>query len=387
MNLLEKILLAIDFVGPSDNVIKNAMDLAKTFDSRITPIHVLPPGIEDEKARRLLQQAAEKQLSRLKEHIEQKGIKAEPPILTTGIHFEEIVNAGERSEANLIVIGASEKKDTERFPLGTTAEKIIRKSTKPVWVVKHDQPLEVKTILCPIDFSRESRRALKHALVIARRFEAKLLILSVFETSSPTDESPTHDWDAFVDYWQKQENKAHAQFLDQYDKFLDQFNLHDLTWEKIVAEGKPAAEILSAISRFDVDLLIMGTTGRTGLSRLMMGSVTEKVIREVPCTFLTMKSEDALKLQLESRISNIEKHYSNAVQLMKDGFYEEAINEYKNCLLINDMHTPSLFGIAKVYEKTGNQEKADIYRKMAREVLDRIWNSRIEAEARKFYSS
>jgi len=131
----------------------------------------------------------------------------------------------------------------------------------------------------------------------------------------------------------------------------------------------------------------MGTTGRTGLSRLMMGSVTEKVIREVPCTFLTMKSEDALKLQLESRISNIEKHYSNAVQLMKDGFYEEAINEYKNCLLINDMHTPSLFGIAKVYEKTGNQEKADIYRKMAREVLDRIWNSRIEAEARKFYSS
>jgi two-component SAPR family response regulator len=119
---------------------------------------------------------------------------------------------------------------------------------------------------------------------------------------------------------------------------------------------------------------------------MMIGSVTEKVIREVPCTFITTKTQDVIQLQLENRIKDIESHYHIAVQLMKDGFYRESIAEFETCLKINDMHVPAIHGIAKVYDKLENQEMAEKHRMLAREVLRRIWDSKIEDEIRKYYS-
>ncbi len=76
----------------------------------------------------------------------------------------------------------------------------------------------------------------------------------------------------------------------KFNSFLENFNLTDLNWRKEIQGGDPATEILVAISRYKSDLLIMGTIGKSGLNRLIMGSVTEKVIREVPCSFITLKS-------------------------------------------------------------------------------------------------
>jgi universal stress protein E len=346
---------------------------------------VLPDVIKDEKARKLLRNAADKQLLELSERVKIAGIKTGDPILAFGVHFEKIVEAAERIDANLILIGAGEEKRQGKFPLGTTAEKIIRKSGKPVWVVKPGQAFDIKTILCPVDFSGESALALRNALVMTRRFEARLIVLSVFEKSYGAPKPPSQDWDAFEDYWEKQEDKERKAYLDQFNDFLEGFSLQGVNLEKKILDGNAAEEILAAIDKYEVDLLVMGTTGRTGLSRWMMGSVTEKVIREVPCTFLTTKSEDVIKLQLEARISDIEKHYPNGLQLMEDGFFREAIQEFKTCLDINDMHVPSLFGIAKVYDRLGDEEMAAQYRKMAREVLVRIYDSKIEEEIRKHY--
>lgn len=386
MILLERILFATDFLNDSERIFQNAMKIAKAFNAEIVPVHVLPQSIKDEKARRLLQEAASKQLQELGERIKTAGLKTAEPILEFGIHFNKIVEVAERLDTNLILIGAGEKKEKGKVQLGTTAEKIIRRSDKPVWVVKSGQDIQVRTILCPVDFSRESARALGNALVIARRFDAKIIILSVFEKGYPDSQTaPSHDWDAFEDYWSKQENKVRLEYLNQFNDFLRSFNLQGVDVEKKTVDGIAAAEILTAIGKYDVDLLIMGTTGRTGLSKWMVGSVTEKVIREVPCSFITTKSEDVIKLQLENRIVDIERHHGNGLQLMKDGYYREAIQEFKTCLNINDMHVPSLYGIAKVYDRLGNEEMAAQYRKMARQVMLRIWDSKIEEEIRKHY--
>jgi two-component SAPR family response regulator len=116
-----------------------------------------------------------------------------------------------------------------------------------------------------------------------------------------------------------------------------------------------------------------------------MGSVTEKVIREVPCSFITLKSKDIIDLQLEAEIRDIGSHCRTARQLMKDGFLNESIDEFKVCLNINGMHIPSLNGIAKVYEKLGDSKNAEKYKNMARYVLSKIWDRKIEGEIRKFY--
>jgi hypothetical protein len=127
----------------------------------------------------------------------------------------------------------------------------------------------------------------------------------------------------------------------------------------------------------------MGTLGRTGLDRLIIGSVTEKVVREAPCSFLTLKTEDVITLQLETHIRDIEKHYNTAMQLIEDGFYQEAAGQLNLCLSINNMHVPAYFGLAKIYEKLNDPGKAKFYRESGREIMDKIWYAKIEDEVRK----
>lgn len=379
MRILEKILLATDLFPSSENVVENAIALARAFHSNITLLHVLPENIGNEKAKKLLEDTAKKRLAQIAERLRKEGVKASEPLLEWGDHCENIVATAERMGVNLILIGAGERDEGQKLLLGSSAAKIIKLSEQPVFVVKPEEALNVKTILCPVDFSGPSRRALKDAIVFARRFGARLIILSVYKPITSRTFSFKYNWE---------EENTHLAFkhIAQFNEFLKEFNLKDVDWKKEVRWGRADSEILAEIAESDISLLIMGTTGRSGLSRAMIGSVTENVIREVPCTFITTKTQDVIQLQLENRIRDIETHYKIGVQLMKDGFYKESVNEFENCLKINDMHVPAIYGIAKVYDKLEDPEMADKYRKLAREVLRRIWDSKIEEEIRKYYS-
>ncbi|MEN8137092.1 MAG: universal stress protein [Bacteroidota bacterium] len=378
MKLLEKILLATDFSKSSENVLNNAISLAKIFKSKIILVHVMPEDIQNEKAQLLLDKAAMSELERINDRIKGEGIETFNPVLEYGSHCDKIVKTAEKYDVNGLIIGSGAKSDEDLYKLGTTADKVIRKCDKPVWVVKHDSPLNIKKLLCPVDFSAESERALNNAIIMAHRLDAELVVLSVSELEYTGSLSLSYDWKDLKDYLTAENNRL-------FDKFLEKFNFTDLKWSKETKTGDPSKEILSAISRHKIDLLIIGTTGKTGLNRLVMGSVTAKVIRNVPCSFITLKSEDIIDLQLETKIRDIETHYKNAKQLVKDGFFEDAINEYKICLHINEMHIPSLNAIAKIYEKLKKENSAVKYRSRAKEVLERLWDRKIEAEIRKFY--
>ena len=379
MKILENILLATDLFPSTKNVVGNAIALAKAFHSKITVLHVLPENIGNEKAKKLFGETVKGHLADINARIHKEGVKTTEPILEWGDHCEKIVAAAKRLDVNLIMVGAGESDEGQKFRLGTTAEKVIKLSAQPVFVVKPEEVLEVKTILCPVDFSAQSKRALKDAIIFARRFEAELIILSVYKPIASSTFSFKYDWE-------EENTRIAFKHIAQFNEFLKGFNLRDVNWKKEVRRGKPETEILAEISESDIDLLIMGTTGRSGLSKAFIGSVTEKVIREVPCTFITTKEQDVIQLQLENRIKDIESHYNIAVQLRKDGFYKESIAEFETCLKINDMHVPAIYGIAKVYDKLENPDMADKYRKLAREVLRRIWDSKIEEEIRKYYS-
>ncbi len=378
MKLLERILLASDFSKSSENLLEYAINLAKTFHSQIILVHVLPDDIANEKAKLLISQAALKQLEDIRNKIKSVGLIAGEPILEFGSPFDKIIQAADNVNANITLIGSGEKSKNDVFQLGITAYKIIRKSNKPVWVVKQGKVLNIKNIICPVDFSPESERALKNAITIARRFNTELLIISVCKTYFSRSARIDGDWD-------KENEKAHVEHLKKFNLFLRNFNLTNLHWASEILSGDPSTEILRAISRYKSDLVIMGTTGKSNLSRLMLGSVTEKIIRDVPCSLITLKKEDIIELQLEHKILEIEKHYGTAVKHLKKGHLKESVNEFKFCLNINEMHIPSLKGIADVYEKLGNKEVAKEYRNIAREILLRVWDKKIEVEIRKFY--
>ncbi len=313
MKILNKILLAEDLVSSAQNLEKIAISLAKTFKSTIVPLHVLPNDIVNPKVKKLLDETALSRLGKTSETMKTNGVSVEAPLIKYGVAHDQIVMAATSVNANMILVGSGEDKETEKFKLGTTTERIIQNSEKPVLVIKEDDTFNVKTILCPVDFSNPSKRALNNAIIIARRLEAKLLVLSVSEEETST-------WFSSKEELDKENAERFENNKESFAQFLKEFKFMDLEWVKLERMGNPSQEILNTIVANNVDLLIMGTAGRSGLNRLVMGSVTEKVIREVPCSFLTLKSQDVIRVQLETEIRDFETVFASAEQLEKDGF-------------------------------------------------------------------
>ena len=264
-----------------------------------------------------------------------------------------------------------------QYNIDVLVEKLIRKSQKPVWVVKEGGPDSPQNILCTMDYSDASVRALNNAIKIATSFNASLYIINVFE---PIENKYSTRY--VSDF--KQENQKNEQENEKmFKEFLERFNFANINYQTHILRGIPDIEIIRFIQQNKLDLLFMGATGKTFIQRIMLGSVTEKVIRELPCSMVITKSENILNLKIDTDISEIEKHLDNAKKLEETGYYEEAIAQLKICLQINDLHLPTLNALAKLYSKIDEEEKAQIYYQKIDEILTRLWNKKIEIEIRR----
>lgn len=380
MKLLDHILLGQDFSESSPNTLLSAIILAKAFGAKITPIYVLPDDIENEKAQRLLKEAASQKLKDTVLKISNENITAGEPLLKQGSPIDAISKAAVEINSNLLVLGAGVSSEKQNFKLGTTTERIIQKSEKPVFVIKENTVLSINQILCPVDFSQASRRALSNAIIIAKKFKAELTILSACELAAPS-------WYSSVEVNELENKERLKNHKDKFENFLKDFSLTGLKWTPEIPLGHAAVEILNTISFKSIDLLVMGTAGKTGLNRLMLGSVTEKVIREVPCSFMTLKSEDALSLNLDNSIKDLNGYYEAGVQFLVNEFYDEALNQFRACLNINNMHVPSYVQMANVFEKINEKDKAKLYRKKANDIREKLSYEKIEDEVRKLRGS
>jgi nucleotide-binding universal stress UspA family protein len=133
--------------------------------------------------------------------------------------------------------------------------------------------IRVQKILYPTDFSSHSNQAYFHAIALAESHGASLTILYVY---TPGAAREGRDGAADRSYWQSQ--------LEQIRPVNPRIPVHH-----VLLEGDPATEIVKYARDAGIDLIVMGTHGRTGLERLLMGSVAEKVMREAPCSVLVVK--------------------------------------------------------------------------------------------------
>lgn len=370
MELIKNILVAIDFRESSDNIIENAIAFAKKFNAKLTLIHILPKDIENEKVGALVRESATEELNKANNRLKAENIKTGEPFLKFGNYSDKIVFTSKEIDANLIIIGAGEKQTKDSFQLGTTAGRVIRKSSIPVFVIGKEQKLtEIKNILCPVDFSNESSNALNNAIAIARLFNSKLIVLSAY---TPFNQTITRIDPEEVNAQRKCDQEI------ELTHFLQQHNLIDLNYTKIVTGGAPAKTILKAIKDYDIDLLLMGTTGKSGINKILLGSVAEKVTREVLCSFITSKKEDFLTFELKTK--DLKEYFTTAENFFEKGFYKQAANLYKACLDLNFSHIPSLKAIVKTHEKLGNNNEADKYREMLKNIMEQIQNFKLEEE-------
>src|SRR5512138_269372 len=143
--------------------------------------------------------------------------------------------------------------------------------------------IKLKTILVPSDFSECSDEALRYGLELARRFDAQLHLLHVVQ------DPVAQPWAAegfsvplfeVVEQWQKQAEERLRASVPEAD-------LGRVTVASVVAT--PYAEILDYAATHAVDLIVMGTHGRGGVTHMLLGSIAERVVRRAPCPVLTVR--------------------------------------------------------------------------------------------------
>ena len=371
MKMLKKILLPTDFSIFSRRALEMAITLAKNFDSEITLLHVIPGFPKSKEVRDMLNKTAQDQFAAIREKISLSGGKTTEPVIASGSYSDQIIQLAEKQDVNLILLGSGEKEVSGKCKLSTTVTKVIWKSNKPVWVVKRDEPNYIKRIICPIDFTQPSRRALNNAIHLARVFNAELAVLTVI--AQITSSSLRLD----VQLTSEQQLIAGKQ-ISKLEHFLKEFDFHNVRVIKEVYQGKPYQEILKRINARKSDLLVMGTTDRTDLSRILKSNVTEKVIRELPCSFITLKEEDVIRLHLDTKIRDLETHFKESKQLMSRRFVKEALHQLQHCLHIDRLYIPAWEGMAYAHEQLGHKEKAQHCHNKVKEIQEQIKHQEVE---------
>lgn len=146
--------------------------------------------------------------------------------------------------------------------------------------------IEIKRILLPTDFSDCSREALKYAVGMAREFCAELTVLHVINEQIFTEGLTLPR----VISEEELESEVRREAGRQMDNFLASVEgLGELQHSTLIIRGKPFAEIVKYAKEKAVDLIVIGTHGRTGIEHVIFGSQAEKVVRRAPCPVLTVK--------------------------------------------------------------------------------------------------
>jgi nucleotide-binding universal stress UspA family protein len=143
--------------------------------------------------------------------------------------------------------------------------------------------IQIRNILCPVDFSEFSAKAFDYAYSLARRYEAKLYLQHAIR---PLTEYSYHVLPAWAEEFYA-DSKAESE--EALRKLVTRQALNGLRAEFVVQVGLPSEAILEFSQQQPIDLIVMGTHGLQGVDRWMLGSVTEKVIRKAQCPVLAVR--------------------------------------------------------------------------------------------------
>lgn len=153
---------------------------------------------------------------------------------------------------------------------------------------------KIKKILAPTDLSKLSAVGVRYALDLAKESGAEVIVYHVVSTDEITHSRTGSDDTTVADY----SSRSPQLLLDRHKQALTTFLdescadlLSQVTVHSKADFGRPAKNIIDESKRDAVDLIVISTHGRTGLSHILLGSVTEKVVREATCPVLSIRPE------------------------------------------------------------------------------------------------
>ncbi|WP_118839151.1 universal stress protein [Salinibacter ruber] len=199
---------------------------------------------------------------------------------------EAIVGYVEEQEIDLVVAGTRGRRGLQRLLIGSVAEEVLRTAPCPVLTVRgaadRAPAWAVRNILVPVDFSDASLEALRHAKELALTYGAQITLLhAVEEVIYPSA------------YGVEPANLPGPQVIERVEGSLAELVQAEVGHEHATVEAKVGyapSTILDYAETNEVDLVVIATHGRTGLERMLLGSVAERVLRRAPVPVFTVPS-------------------------------------------------------------------------------------------------
>lgn len=300
---LQNLLVATDFSPHADAALQQAIWLARQTGAILTLVHVLPDlnqvllavststqcDLICSESESFQEEVREESLARMhflisKLEGDDLNIKCE---VLLGDPWIAIIREVQHGQYDAVFVGTRNQSAWERFIMGSTAKRLIRKCPSLVWTVNATSSPVPKKVLVATDFSDVSRRATQLARRIARQADAELHVVNII------------DWrDLPADTLQKLPAGAllRDEMVSVAQKKLNQFTASiDSNPEPIFSHafwGNPAPDIAKLAQQLHADLLVLGSIGRSGIKGVFLGNTAEKLLDSCDCSILTVKPEE-----------------------------------------------------------------------------------------------
>jgi nucleotide-binding universal stress UspA family protein len=286
--MYDRILVATDGSEAAAAAGDVAVTLAEAFGADLHAVFVEEterwPFTFDEEQAAELRREGEKAVSSVADRAAETGIEATTAVLggDDPVHRTVLAYADEH-DVDCLVLGTRGRSGVGRLLIGSVTEQLLRDSTLPVVTVHEETTVEwpFEEILVPIDGSAAAHAALSEAIELAKETDATLHLIHVVDTSLITG-----DVDGGLVLEALEE--AGKQALDIASDRVAQSAV--TTVESSVVSGPPSTAIYAYADERDIDAIVMGTHGRTGVERVLLGSVAEGVIRRSEVPVVTTKA-------------------------------------------------------------------------------------------------
>jgi nucleotide-binding universal stress UspA family protein len=291
------ILAATDFGPAGDEAIRQADRRARDRHARLAVCHVVPGATRSAPLFPQRNVAADLAMPDLRERV-LAALASRAAALTgrsgqeldlhvrDGTPYVEIVELAETLAAELVVVGSHGPDGLAHAFLGSVAERVVRHAHCPVLVARPHA--STGRVLLATDFSDPTLPAVAAAAEEARRRPVQVTILHdieanpllVYGDSAVFGEAPMAP--ASLDVLEETEASARERLGDALAR-------HGLDGERVVTHGPVVPAIVDVARQIDADLVIVGTIGRSGWARVLLGSVAEAVVRRAPCSVLVVR--------------------------------------------------------------------------------------------------
>lgn len=269
---LEKLLVATDRSSFSEGAVREAIHFAKQCSSSLYIVSIMEtnPEYETMSANVFKKEEDEaiEHLESLKKRVSQEGLSCQTTLLHGNDPYRLIVAAAAEKNVDMIIIGRRGRTGLMKVLMGSVTAKVIGQAPCKVLVVPKAARIEYKKLLLATDGSENSIAAASEALGIAKRYGSNIIAVSVANLDRELENAKA-DVGRLVEIAQKD----------------------GMPVEALTPVGNPADIIVETAGGRAVDLIVMGSYGKTGLRKLLLGSTTERVIGHAACAVLVAKAK------------------------------------------------------------------------------------------------